>query len=87
MYILSERFTSAGLIARNIPANKIYSCDNLEKLIEKMFELMNQYPGEKREILGPANSNRILGFYFLRDGDDNKHHDTEWEIERTEFLE
>ena len=86
MYILSERFTSAGLITRNIPANKIYSCDNLEKLIKKMFELMSQYPGEKREMLGPANSNRILGFYFLRDGDDNKHHDTEWEIERTEFL-
>ena len=86
MYILSERFTSAGLIARNIPANKIYSCDNLEKLIEKMFELMNQYTGEKREILGPANSNRILGFYFLRDGDDTEHYATEWEIERTEFL-
>ena len=61
MYILSERFTSAGLIARNIPANKIYSCDNLEKLIEKMFEIMKQYPGEKQEILTP-NFNRILGF-------------------------
>ena len=86
MYILSERFTSAGLIARNIPANKIYSCDNLEKLIEKMFELMNQYPGAKREILGPPNSNSILGFYFLRDGHDTENYDTEWEIERTEFL-
>ena len=86
MYILSERFTPTGLIPSNVTANKIDSCDNLEKLIEKMFELMNQYPGEKREMLGPANSNRILGFYFLRDGDDNEHYDTEWEIERTEFL-
>ena len=85
MYILSERFTSAGLIARNMPANKIYSCDNLEKLIEKMFEIMKQYPGKKQEILTP-NSKRILGFYFIPDGDDDEHYATEWEIERTEFL-
>ena len=85
MYILSERFIPTGLRPRNIPANKIYSCDNLEKLIEKMFEIMKQYPGEKQEILTP-NSNRILGFYFIPDGDDNKHYATEWEIERTELL-
>ena len=85
MYILSERFTPTGFLARNIPANKIYSCDNLEKLIEKMFEIMKQYPGEKQEILTP-NSNRILGFYFIPDGDDDKHYATEWEIEKTEFL-
>ena len=47
---------------------------------------MKQYPGEKQEILTP-NSNRILGFYFIPDGDDDKHYATEWEIERTEFLE
>lgn len=86
MYILSERFSPTGLKATNTPANKIYSCDSLEKLMDKMVELMNKYPGEKQELLGPINPNRVTGFYFIPDGDDNEHYTTEWEIERTEFL-
>lgn len=83
MYILSERFLDISLPSNSQSAIKIYSSDSLEKLITKLFEIMSTYPGEKQELLGPKNSNRVLGFYLVTGEVKTSRI---WEIERTEFL-